>query len=91
MCQGNNLRWFLLRMGQGRCAGEGKLSSTHSCSALILTIVTTVNGGNVSDPGLNLSFSLINISEIVKIVRKKTFCRRLIYFDISEVLYIVYC
>ena len=60
----------MLRMRQGRCVGEGKLSSTHSCSALILTIVTTVNGGNVSDPGLNLSFSLINISEIVKIVKK---------------------
>ena len=59
----------MLRMGQGRCVGEGKLSSTHSCSALILTLVATVNGGSVSDPGLNLSFSLINVSEIVKIVK----------------------
>ena len=60
-------------MGQGRCAGEGKLSSTHSCSALILTLVATVNGGSVSDPGLNLSFSLINVSEIVKIVNEEIF------------------
>ena len=44
-------------------------SPCFSCSPLILTLTATVNGGRVSDPGLNLSFSLINVGEIVKIVR----------------------